>query len=347
MDAKVQANLAALRLLRKIQAEDRPASADEQQVLARFAGWGALPKVFVTGEDTYASVREELRELLSPAEYDDAMQNALNSHFTDAGLVEPMWSALQALGFESGLVLEAGCGTGNFIGFAPAGARMVGVERNTVSGAIARLLYPSADVRVESFGETRIKEDSYDAVIGNVPFGNYPVRDPLFNLHNKLLIHDHFIYKALAALKPGGTMAVITSAGTLDKQLSTVRRSWYANADLLGAVRLPNAAHRAAAGTEVVTDVLVLRRREPDRAPGDDAWVTSVPTRLDDGTERYVNGYFTTHRENILGVTSTGQATMGREVRAVPTTRSSWGSGSGRGSLGSPQNTRTQTRMTA
>lgn len=317
MEAKVQANLAALRLLRRIEAEARPASAEEQQVLARFAGWGALPKVFVTGDDTYADVREELSSLLSPAEYDEAMQNALNSHFTDAGLVEPMWAALGHLGFESGLVLEAGCGIGNFIGFAPVGARMVGVERNEVSGAIARLLYPAAEVRVESFGDTPIRPNTFDAVIGNVPFGNYPVRDRVHNPGNQLLIHDHFISKALAGLKPGGVMAVITSAGTLDKQNSTVRRSWYERADLLGAVRLPNAAHRAAAGTEVVTDVLVLRRREPGQAPGDDAWLTSIPTPLDDGTERHVSGYFTTHRENILGSTSTGQATMGREVLAV------------------------------
>lgn len=317
VDAKVQANLAALRLLRRIEAEDRPATADEQQVLARFAGWGALPKVFVTGDDAYAPVREELRGLLSPAEYDDAMQNALNSHFTDAGLVEPMWAALTGLGFESGLVLEPGCGTGNFIGFAPASARLVGVERNEVSGSIARLLYPSAEVRVESFGETPVRPGTYDAVIGNVPFGNYPVRDRVHNPRNQLLIHDHFISKALAGLKPGGTMAVITSAGTLDKQLSTVRRGWFEQADLLGAVRLPNAAHRAAAGTEVVTDVLVLRRREPDRAPADDAWVTSVPTRLADGTERHINGYFAAHPENILGTTATGQAAMGREVLAV------------------------------
>ncbi|MDR7254927.1 N12 class adenine-specific DNA methylase [Nocardioides sp. BE266] len=317
MEAKVRANLEALWLLRRIEAEDRPAAAEEQQVLARFAGWGALPKVFVTGDDTYATVREELRGLLSPAEYDDAMQNALNSHFTDAGLVEPMWSALEGLGFETGLVLEAGCGTGNFIGFAPAGARMVGVERNEVSGAIARLLYPSAEVRVESFGDTPVRAGTYDAVIGNVPFGNYPVRDRVHNPRNQLLIHDHFISKALAGLKPGGTMAVITSAGTLDKQNSTVRRGWFEHADLLGAVRLPNAAHRAAAGTEVVTDVLLLRRREHDRTPGDDAWVTSVPTLLDDGTERHINGYFTAHRTNILGTTSTGQAAMGREVLAV------------------------------
>lgn len=317
MEAKVRANLAALRLLRRLEAEDRPATTEEQQVVARFAGWGALPKVFVTGDDTYASVREELRGLLSPAEYDDAMQNALNSHFTDAELVEPMWAALQGLGFESGLVLEAGCGTGNFIGFAPADARMVGVERNEVSGSIARLLYPSAEVRVESFGDTPVRSGTYDAVIGNVPFGNYPVRDRVHNPRNQLLIHDHFISKSLDGLKPGGTMAVITSAGTLDKQHSRVRRRWFEQADLLGAVRLPNAAHRAAAGTEVVTDVLVLRRREPDRTPGDDAWVTSVPTRLDDGTERHINGYFTARRENILGTTSTGQAAMGREVLAV------------------------------
>lgn len=271
----------------------------------------------MTGDDSYATVREELRGLLSPVEYDEAMQNALNSHFTDAGLVEPMWAALQHLGFESGLVLEAGCGTGNFIGFAPPGARMVGVERNEVSGAIARLLYPAADVRVESFGDTPVRPDTYDAVIGNVPFGNYPVRDRVHNPGNQLLIHDHFISKSLAGLKPGGVMAVITSAGTLDKQLSTVRRSWYEHADLLGAVRLPNAAHRAAAGTEIVTDVMVMRRREPDQAPADDAWLTSIPTVLDDGTERHVNGYFATHRENILGATSTGQATMGREVLAV------------------------------
>ncbi|WP_133059006.1 MULTISPECIES: SNF2-related protein [unclassified Nocardioides] len=315
--AKVAANLEALRLLRRIESEDRAATGDEQQALARFAGWGALPKVFVTADETYAAVREELRGLLSPGEYDEAMQNALNSHFTDAGLVEPMWSALQALGFESGRVLEAGCGTGNFIGFAPAGAQMVGVERNEVSASIARLLYPTAVVRTESFGDTPVRAGAFDAVIGNVPFGKYPVRDRVHNPGNQLLIHDHFITKALAGLKPGGTMAVITSAGTLDKQLSTVRRSWYEHADLLGAVRLPNAAHRAAAGTEVVTDVLVLRRREPDQTPGDDAWLTSVPTTLDDGTERYVNGYFTAHRNDILGVTSTGQATMGREVLTV------------------------------
>ena len=317
MEAKVQANLEALRLLRRLEADDRAATAGEQQVLARFAGWGALPKVFVTGDDTYEAVREELRGLLSASEYDEAMQNALNSHFTDAGLVEPMWAALQGLGFDAGLVLEAGCGTGNFIGFAPPGARMVGVERNEVSGSIARLLYPSAEVRVESFGDTPIRPGTYDAVIGNVPFGNYPVRDRVHNPGNQLLIHDHFISKSLAGLKPGGVMAVISSAGTLDKQLSTVRRGWYEDADLLGAVRLPNAAHRAAAGTEVVTDVLVLRRRVPDQAPGDDAWLASVPTRLDDGTERHVNGYFAAHPENILGATATGRATMGREVLAV------------------------------
>jgi N12 class adenine-specific DNA methylase len=302
---RVAANMAALRLLRKIEAEDRPATPDEQRVLAAFGGWGALPKVFVTGNDTYAKERDELKTLMSPEDYEDAMTNALNAHYTDAELVKPMWAGLEALGFTGGDVLEAGSGTGNFIGFAPEGARMHGVEKNAVTAGIAKLLYPSADVRNESFGDTPVRAGMYDAMIGNVPFGNFAVHDPAHNPKNQMKIHDHFIAKGITGLKPGGIAAIITSAGTMDKQNTQARRKIAEQADLIGAVRLPGNAHKAAAGTDVVTDMLIFRKRKDGEAPGDQSWVESTEGALDDGTSRSINRYFQEHPENILGTTGT------------------------------------------
>ena len=279
--------------------------------MARFAGWGALPQVFARPE--WEKERAELKELLSPSEYEEAMQNALNAHYTDARLAKPMWDALEALGFNGGHVLEAGSGTGTFIGLAPKDAKMTGVEMESSTAAISKLLYPDANIRHESFGKTKVNQGEWDAFIGNVPFGNFPVADAEHNPKNQWNIHDHFIKKEVAGLKPGGIGIVITSAGTLDKDNSSARRAIGEDADLLGAVRLPSKAHEGTAGTPVVTDVLVFRKRMPGEEPGDQSWLTSSPayhpdgspvlgTNREGGREHYaINDYFAQNPDMVLG----------------------------------------------
>lgn len=313
--AKLRSNLEALRLLPRLQADRRPATADEQATLARYSGWGSLPGAFIAGHALDA--RRELQALLSPDDYEAALQNTLNAHYTDAALVRAMWQGLQQMGFTGGDVLEAGCGTGNFIGFAPDGARMHGVECDRVSAGIAALLYPSARIRFESFGETPVRDGTYDAMVGNVPFGSYPVRDAVHNPRNRMSIHDHFIVKGVAGLKPGGVLAVITSPYTLDKQDPHVRQRLAAVADLVGAVRLPSRAHQAAAGTDVVTDVLIMRKRKDGETPGDTDWVESTALTLDDGAKHQVNRYFHTHPDHILGTTTTRTGRFSRPVLEV------------------------------
>ena len=239
--ARTRANLAALATLRAIQREDRPASPQEQAVLARWSGWGAVPEIFDERRQEYAWAREELSGLLNPAQIAAAARNTLNAHYTDASLVQAIWAGIGQLGFTAGRVLEPGCGSGNFIGFAPDGASITGVELEPVTAQIAAALYPDAEIINESFADTRGREAAFDLAIGNVPFGRAALHDRLYNQGGHS-IHNHFIIKSLHLARPGALVAVITSRYTLDSRNPAARREIAALADLAGAVRLPSGA---------------------------------------------------------------------------------------------------------
>jgi len=286
-------------VLRTCQRQDRPATPAEQEVLARWSGWGAVPEVFDERRAEFAWAREQLAGLLAPAELAAARRNTLNAHYTDAAIVQPVWRAVQGLGFTAGRVLEPGCGSGNFIAFAPQAARVTGIELDPVTAGIAGLLYPDAEIRTESFADSRDGDGSFDLAIGNVPFGNMTLHDRRHNAAGHS-IHNHFIVKALHLVRPGGVVAVLTSRFTMDARNPAARREIASLADLAGAIRLPGGAHQRAAGTAVVTDLLVLRRRKPGRPPDGIAWEKTQPIELD-GAQVPVNEYFLTHPDAVLG----------------------------------------------
>jgi N12 class adenine-specific DNA methylase len=297
--SRVRANLAALAVLRTLQSDTRPATPAEQAVLARWSGWGAVPEVFDSTRDEYGWARDQLTDLLSPAELAAARRNTLNAHYTGAGLVQAIWDGARKLGFKGGKVLEPGCGSGNFIAFAPGTVRVTGVELDPVTAGIAAALYPGAQIRNESFVDTRDRDGSYDLAIGNVPFGKAVLRDQRHNPgeHN---IDNHFVIKSLHLTRPGGLVMVLTSRYTMDARNPAARREIASLADLVGAIRLPSGAHQQTAGTSVVTDLLILRRREPDREPDATAWEQTRLIDLD-GVQVPVNEYFLDHPEMVLG----------------------------------------------
>ena len=247
----------------------------------------------------FAWAREHLSGLLTEQELAAAARSTINAHYTDAALVQAIWAAAQQFGFDGGHVLEPGCGSGNFIGFAPATAHMTGVELEPVTAAIAAALYRSATIIPGSFADTRAPEDSFDLVIGNVPFGQVTLHDPRHNRAGHS-IHNHFIIKSLHLTRPGGLVMVLTSRYTMDARNPAARREIASLADLAGALRLPGGAHQRAAGTSVVTDLLILRRREPGRQPDATAWEQARLTDLD-GAQVAVNEYFLDHPEAVLG----------------------------------------------
>jgi len=314
---RVRANLAALTTLRHIQNEHRPATADEQRILARWSGWGAVPEVFDDRRDDFFWARDQLADLLTPSELAAAARNTLNAHYTDAALVQAMWSAAQQLSFHAGTVLEPGCGSGNFIGFAPPAAHITGIELEPQTAAIAAALYPQATIMPGSFADTRLPDSSFDLVIGNVPFGNAALHDPRHNRSGHS-IHNHFILKSLNLTRPGGLVMVLTSRYTMDARNPAVRREIAALADLVGALRLPTGAHQRAAGTSVVTDLLILRRREPARQPGPTVWEQARMTELD-GAQIPVNEYFLDHPESVLGqLRATGGTYRADDLAVAP-----------------------------
>ena len=268
-------------------------------MLARWSGWGAAPEVFDPDRRAHTWAREELSRLLTPAELAAAARNTLNAHYTGADLVQAIWTGIQQLGFTGGRILEPGCGSGNFIGFAPVGAQATGVELEPVTAQIAAVLYPDADIINESFADTRAREGSFDLAIGNVPFGSFALTDRLHNPSGHS-IHNHFIIKALHLVRPGGLVAVVTSRYTVDARNPAARREIAALADLTGAVRLPSGAHQRAAGTGVVTDLLIFRRREPGREPDATGWEQTRMAELD-GVQVPVNEYFLDHPDAVLG----------------------------------------------
>src|SRR6266566_2747395 len=297
--SRVRANLAALSVLRTAQREHRPPTPADQEVLARWSGWVAVPEVFDDRRAQFAWAREQLAVLLSPAELAAARRNTLNAHYTDAALVQQIWGTVRALGFEHGRALEPGCGSGNFLAFAPDGTQVTGIELDPVTAGIAGLLYPGAEIRAESFADNCDTEGSYDLAIGNVPFGNMVLHDRRHNPAGHS-IHNHFIVKALHLVRPGGLVAVLTSRFTMDARNPAARREIASLADLLGAIRLPGGAHQRAAGTSVITDLLVLRRREHGRSADASAWEKTRAAELD-GIQVPVNEYFLDHPDAVLG----------------------------------------------
>lgn len=293
--------------MRALESDRRPAAADEQGVLARWSSWGAVADVFDASKPAWEAERAELRELLTDEEWAAAARTTINAHYTGPAVVRQMWRAMGSLGFTEGRVLEPGSGLGTFIGLAPERAAMTGVELDPLTASISRALYPHATIRTESFAETRIPAGAFDATIGNVPFSDVKLHDPIYNTGRnagtgagRLSMHNHFIVKSLALTRPGGLMAVLTSHYTMDAQNPGARRAMNQYADLLGAVRLPTGAHRKSAGTEAVTDLLLFRRRfdgEPDRSP---QWETVVPIEVDGKSVR-INSYFDNHPEHMLG----------------------------------------------
>lgn len=290
--AKVEANLAALRTLRTLTGGASPA---ERAVLARWSGWGAIPGMFDEDDTRWAGARTELSRLLDPAAWDAAARTTINAHYTPAEIVDAIWDAVIGLGFKGGRVLEPGCGSGNFIGLAPLPVDATGIELDPTTAAIAAALYPSAMIRAESFADTRLPNGHFDLTVGNVPFGKIVLHDPIHN-QGRLSMHNHFIVKSLQLTRPGGIVAVITSRFTMDARNPSARREIASLADLIGAVRLPAGTMRATAGTDVIVDLLLLRRG----AGGGEPWATVQPVDTDDGPVT-VNEYLARHRNLILG----------------------------------------------
>lgn len=305
---RLDANLEALRTLRDLQESGRPASAEDQAKLARWSGWGSLPNVFKEPPPAgkFADAQAELRDLLTPEEFAAARRTTRNAHYTDAALVGAIWEAVRGLGFNGGEVLEPGSGSGTFMGMVPEhlapGTHVTGVELDPITAAIAQALYPNHDVRAESFADTRTRDGAFDAAIGNVPFSDTKLVDPEYNPGRRHNMHNHFILKSLRMTRPGGLGAFITSRYTMDSMSPAAREEMAELADLVGAVRLPSGAHEKAAGTSVVTDLLVFRRREPDTPyaglPFHDARRVTLG---DDDREVSLNSYFLDNPDMVLG----------------------------------------------
>jgi len=295
--AKFQANVNAIRLLKELEAAGQQASPEQQEVLSRYVGWGGLSDAFDPEKPAWALEYAQLKELLTPEEYAAARSSTLNAHYTSPTVIQAIYEAVGRMGFETGNILEPSMGVGNFFGMLPEemrNSRLYGVELDSISGRIAKQLYPKADITVAGF-ETTDRRDFYDLAIGNVPFGQYQVRDKAYDKLN-FSIHNYFFAKALDQVRPGGVVAFVTSRYTMDAKDSTVRRYLAQRAELLGAIRLPNNAFKANAGTEVVSDIIFLQKRDRplDIVP---EWTQTGQT--EDGFA--INRYFIGHPEMVLG----------------------------------------------
>ena len=302
--AKLRANLAAIETLKRLQAEGRAtATAEEQAALARYIGWGMFPQPFDPKvKPEWLETRQTLERVLTPEEFSLVRRTILNAHYTSPTVIRGIYDILRRLGVTEGRALEPGMGIGNFLGFRPAELRLqwVGVELDPITGGMAKYLYPEQDIRVQPFEETRLAPNSVDLVIGNVPFAQIVPRDPLLNKEHKLSLHNYFIYKGLRALKPGGLMAVITSAFTMDAQGAGPRKLFADMADLVAAFRLPETAFQKNAGTSVVTDILVFQKRMEHADPYGAAFAGTRVVEVQGGTAR-INEYFADHPEHVLG----------------------------------------------
>ena len=311
---KYARNIEAIRTLFKLEEEHRGATAEEQQVLSQYVGWGGLADAFDPGKDNWAKEYAELKGLLSEDEYAAARSSTLNAHYTSPTVIRSIYDAVERMGFHSGNILEPSMGVGNFFGMLPdtmQDSRLYGVELDSITGRIAKKLYPQADITVAGF-ETIDRRDFYDLAVGNVPFGQYKVNDKAYNKLG-FSIHNYFFAKAIDQVRPGGVVAFVTSRYTMDSKDSTARKHMAERADLLGAIRLPNNAFKANAGTEVVSDIIFLQKRDRpiDHEPD---WVQLGKT--EDGFA--INQYFVDHPEMVLGELTTESTPYGHDLTVAP-----------------------------
>lgn len=312
--AKFRMNMDAIRTLQTIEFEQRLATPEEQEVLSRYVGWGSLPQVFEESNAAWADEFRKLYETLSPEEYEAARASVLNAHYTSPTVIKAMYAAIEKMGFRMGNILEPSCGIGNFFGLLPesmAGSKLYGIELDSITGRIAKQLYQNANITIQGYEETALPDSFFDVAIGNVPFGDYGVADKRYD-KNHFLIHDYFIAKTLDKVRPGGIIAFVTSSGTMDKKNPSVRKYIAQRADLLGAVRLPNNAFLANAGTGVVADILFLQKRDRpiEIEPG---WIHLGKT--DSGFT--INQYFVNNPGMILGELSEESTQYGKQAVTV------------------------------
>ena len=312
--AKFRMNINAIQTLKAIESEQRLATADEQEVLSRYVGWGGCADAFDETKENWRSEYAELKDLLNEEEYESARASVLNAHYTSPAVIKAIYKAIENMGFRTGNILEPSCGIGNFFGLLPesmAGSKLYGIELDSITGRIAKQLYQNANIAIQGYEETTLPDSFFDIAIGNVPFGDYGVADKRYD-KNHFLIHDYFIAKTLDKVRPGGIIAFVTSSGTMDKKNPSVRKYIAQRADLLGAVRLPNNAFLANAGTGVVADILFLQKRdrpieiEPD-------WVHLDKT--DGGFT--INQYFVDNPGMILGELSEESTQYGKQAVTV------------------------------
>lgn len=299
--ARFVANVEAIRTLNNIESENRTATPVEQAVLSGYTGWGAIPQAFDSDNKDWSNEYAQLKELLTDDEYMAARRSTMNAHFTSPVIISAIYEGLKNIGFESGKILEPAMGIGNFFGVMSENMRkseLHGVELDSLTGRIAKQLYPDADIQIKGFEKTKFENDSFDAVVGNVPFGDYKVDDKDYNKH-KFYIHDYFVAKSIDKVRPGGVLAVVTSKGTMDKENPEMRTYIAQRAELLGAIRLPNDAFKKNAGTEVTSDILFFQKRERpiEIKPEEMEWLSKGTT--EDGFS--VNNYFVQHPEMVLG----------------------------------------------
>nr|WP_242952472.1 MULTISPECIES: DUF3849 domain-containing protein [Clostridia] len=313
---KFRQNIEAIRTLEKIEGEHRTATPEEQEILAKYVGWGGLADAFDSSKANWANEYQELKSLLSPEEYASARESTLNAHYTSPVIIQAIYDAVGKMGFTRGNVLDPAAGIGNFYGCLPEGmkeSRLYGAELDGLTGRIAKQLYPHADIKITGFENTSYPNDFFDVAVGNVPFGQYKVSDRQYDKHN-FLIHDYFFAKTLDKVRPGGIVAFVTSKGTMDKKNPEVRKYLAQRAELLGAVRLPNTAFKENAGTEVTSDILFLKKRdrvmdiEPD-------WV-----HLTEKDGIVMNQYFADHPEMVLGKMEMVSGAHGMESACLPDT---------------------------
>jgi len=308
-------NYAAITVLKRCQEKNRFATPDEQKILSRYVGWGGIPEAFDERAGAWHTEYAMLKNILTPEEYDSARESTLTAFYTPPTVIKAVYKAMEQLGFREGNILEPSCGIGHFIGMLPdsmSDSKIYGVELDTVSAGIAQQLYQKSSIAAQGFEEANLPDSFFDAVVGNVPFGDFKVPDKRYDKH-KFLIHDYFFAKSLDKLRPGGVMALITSKGTMDKENPAVRKYIAQRADLLGAIRLPNNTFKGNAGTEVVSDILILQKRdrivdiEPD-------WVHLAT----DENGIAMNSYFVEHPEMILGEMKMVSGRFGPEPSCVP-----------------------------
>ena len=311
---RIEANLLAIRTLQELETEQRPATEAEQEILAEYVGWGGLKQVFETSSSYY----DEVKELLSPEEYAAARESTLTAFYTPPAVIRAVYQELERIGITSGEILEPSCGIGTFLGLCPESMQnchFSGVELDSISGRIAQQLYPQSAIQVNGFEKTHFQDNTFVAAVGNVPFGDFSVYDAAYDSHH-FLIHDYFFAKTLDKVCPGGIVALITSKGTMDKENASVRQYLAERAELLGAIRLPNTTFKYAAGTEVTSDILFLRKRTEPMTEQPE-WVQLKP----DANGIRINAYFADHPEMILGEMQMTSGRFGVESTCADTLR--------------------------